>query len=106
MAKVKLKRTVIQAPISGVVIRKTVEAGQTVAANFSSPALVTIAELTSMKVDAWVDEADIGRVKVGQTVEFQVDTYPNRMFRGEVVRIFPSLQAGEPPETDLLQGLS
>lgn len=90
MAKVKLKRSVILAPIAGVVIKKTVEAGQTVAANFSSPALVTIAELTSMKVDAWVDEADIGRVKIGQTVEFQVDSYPSRMFTGKVVRIFPS----------------
>jgi len=90
MATVKLNRSVIHAPISGVVIEKTVEAGQTVAASFSSPALVTIAELTSMKVDAWVDEADIGRVVVGQEVEFQVDSYPNRVFRGKVVRIFPS----------------
>ena len=90
MARVKLDRSVIRAPISGVVIKKTVQAGQTVAANFSSPALVTIAELTSMKVDAWVDEADIGRVKVGQDVEFQVDSYPDRVFRGKVVRIFPA----------------
>ncbi len=90
MARVRLNRSVIRAPISGVVIQKTVEAGQTVAASLSSPPLVKIAELTDMKVDAWVDEADIGKVKVGQDVEFQVDSYPGRVFRGKVVRIFPS----------------
>lgn len=90
IARVTLDRSVIRAPISGIVIEKTVEAGQTVAANFSSPPLVKIADLTSMKVDAWVDEADIGRVEVGQTVEFEVDSYPARVFHGKVVRIFPS----------------
>ena len=90
MARIRLNRSVIRAPISGVVIEKTVEAGQTVAASLSSPPLVKIAELAAMKVDAWVDEADIGRVKVGQDVEFQVDSYPGRIFKGKVVRIFPS----------------
>ena len=90
MARIRLNRSVIRAPISGVIIQKTVEAGQTVAASLSSPPLVKIAELAEMKVDAWVDEADIGRVKVGQHVEFQVDSYPGRVFRGKVVRIFPT----------------
>ncbi len=90
MARVRLNRSVIRAPISGVVIRKTVEAGQTVAASLSSPPLVKIAELEEMKVSAFVDEADIGKVKVDQQVEFQVDSYPGRTFRGKVVRIFPS----------------
>ena len=90
MARIRLNRSVIRAPISGVVIQKTVEAGQTVAASLSSPPLVKIAELAEMKVDAWVDEADIGKVKVGQQVEFQVDSYPGRVFRGKVVRIFPT----------------
>lgn len=90
MARVRLNRSVIRAPVSGVVIQKTVEAGQTVAASLSSPPLVKIAELTEMKVDAWVDEADIGKVKDGQEVEFEVDSYPGRVFRGKVVRIFPS----------------
>ncbi len=90
MARVRLDRSVIRAPISGVVIQKTVEAGQTVAASLSSPPLVTIAELAEMKVDAWVDEADIGKVEVDQDVEFQVDSFPGRTFRGKVVRIFPS----------------
>ena len=90
MARVRLNRSVIRAPISGVVIQKTVEAGQTVAASLSSPPLVKIAELAEMKVDAWVDEADIGKVEVDQAVEFQVDSYPGRTFKGKVVRIFPS----------------
>jgi HlyD family secretion protein len=74
MKQVELNRSVIRAPISGIVIVKNVEAGQTVAASLQSPPLVTIAELTKMKVDAWVDEADIGRVKVGQDVQFEVDS--------------------------------
>lgn len=90
IARVRLNRSVIRAPVSGIVIHKTVEAGQTVAASLSSPPLVKIAELTHMKVDAWVDEADIGKVEVGQDVEFQVDSYPGRVFEGKVVRIFPS----------------
>ncbi|MCY4486470.1 MAG: efflux RND transporter periplasmic adaptor subunit [Deltaproteobacteria bacterium] len=90
MARVRLNRSVVVAPISGVVIQKTVEAGQTVAASLSSPPLVKIAELEEMKVSAFVDEADIGRVKVGQEVEFSVDSYPRRTFEGKVVRIFPS----------------
>ncbi len=92
LAQVKLKRSVVRAPVSGIVIAKNVEAGQTVAASLSSPPIVTIAELTRMKVDAWVDEADIGRVRTGQEVEFQVDSYPGRIFRGEVVKIYPSPQ--------------
>jgi HlyD family secretion protein len=92
MAQVELNRSVIRAPISGIIIEKNVEAGQTVAASLQSPPLVTIAELTKMKVDAWVDEADIGRVKVGQDVQFEVDSYPNRIFRGRVVKIYPSPQ--------------
>ena len=90
MARVRLNRSVIRAPISGVVIQKTVEAGQTVAASLSSPPLVKIAELEEMKVSAFVDEADIGKVEVDQEVEFQVDSYPGRTFKGKVVRIFPS----------------
>lgn len=92
LAQVKLDRSVIRAPVSGVVIMKNVEAGQTVAASLQSPPLVTIADLSTMKVDAWVDEADIGKVKTGQEVEFQVDSYPDRTFRGEVVTIYPSPQ--------------
>jgi len=92
LARVKFKRSVIRAPVSGIIIAKNVEAGQTVAASLSSPPIVTIAELTKMKVDAWVDEADIGSIRVGQEVQFQVDSYPGRIFSGEVVKIYPSPQ--------------
>ena len=90
MAQVQLNRSVIRAPVAGLIIAKNVEAGQTVAASLQSPPLVTIADLTAMKVDAWVDEADIGKIEVGQDVQFQVDSYPNRIFRGKVVKIYPS----------------
>lgn len=75
----------IRAPISGVVIQRTVDAGQTVAASFSTPTLFVIAEdLARMEIHAQVDESDIGRVKPGQTVEFTVAAYPDRTFRGTV----------------------
>ncbi len=90
LAQVKLNRSVIRAPVSGLIILKNVEAGQTVAASLSSPPIVTIADLTQMKVDAWVDEADIGKVKLGQEVQFQVDSFPSRIFKGNVVKIYPS----------------
>ncbi len=90
LVQVKLDRSVIRAPVAGLIIAKNVEAGQTLAASLQSPPLVTIADLTAMKVDAWVDEADIGKIKVGQDVRFQVDSYPNRVFKGKIVRIYPS----------------
>ena len=90
MARIRLKRSVIRTPIAGMVIRKNVEEGQTVAASLQSPPLVTVADLTRMKVDAWVDEADVGKVKVDQDVEFNVDSFPNRTFRGKVIKIKPS----------------
>jgi HlyD family secretion protein len=92
LAQVQYNRSVIRAPVSGLIILKNVEAGQTVAASLQSPPLVTIADLTQMKADAWVDEADIGKVQVGQDVQFQVDSYPNRTFKGKVVKIYPSPQ--------------
>ncbi len=92
LAQIELNRSIIRAPVSGIVILKNVEAGQTVAASLQSPPLVTIADLTEMKVDAWVDEADIGKVQLGQEVEFQVDSFPARTFTGKVVKIYPSPQ--------------
>lgn len=90
LAQIELSRSIIRAPVSGTVIVKNVEAGQTVAASLQSPPLVTIADLTQMKVDAWVDEADIGKVRLGQEVEFQVDSFPERAFNGKVVKVYPS----------------
>lgn len=87
-AKVNLGYAEIYSPIDGVVLSREVEEGQTVAASYSTPTLFTIAnDLTQMKVEADVDEADIGQVKEGQKVEFTVDAYINDVFHGEVQQI-------------------
>lgn len=78
----------ITSPIDGVVINRAVEAGQTVAAGFSTPTLFTIAnDLTQMRVIADVDEADIGQVEEGQKARFTVDAYPNDVFEGNVTQV-------------------
>ena len=78
----------ITSPIDGVVISKSVEEGQTVAASFSTPELFTIAkDLTNMRVIADVDEADIGDVKTGERVSFTVDAYPDDTFAGTVTQV-------------------
>ena len=87
-AKVNLGYAEIYSPIDGVVLSREVEVGQTVAASYSTPTLFTIAhDLTQMKVEADVDEADIGQVKVGQKVTFSVDAYIDDVFYGEVQQI-------------------
>ena len=87
-AKLNLSYATITAPISGVVISRNVDEGQTVAASFSTPTLFVIAnDLTKMKIEANVDEADIGQVKDGQSVSFNVDAYPNDTFYGIVDEI-------------------
>lgn len=78
----------IYAPIDGIVTSRSVDEGQTVAASFSTPTLFTIAnDLTKMQVEADVDEADIGQVKVGQNAIFTVDAYPESEFKGTVTQI-------------------
>ena len=78
----------IYSPIDGVVLDRAVEVGQTVAASFSTPTLFTLAnDLTKMQVEASVDEADIGQVKIGQRVSFTVDAYTYETFQGEVNQI-------------------
>ncbi len=87
-AQTNLSYAVITSPIDGVVISKSVEEGQTVAASYSTPELFTIAkDLKDMRVIANVDEADIGGVKVGQRVNFTVDAYPNDTFEGAVTQV-------------------
>jgi len=87
-AEINLGYATIRAPIDGVVISKSVEQGQTVAASFNSPTLFTIAnDLAKMQVQASVDEADIGQVKGGQKVNFTVDAYPDDQFTGSVKQI-------------------
>ena len=87
-ASVNLRYATIKAPISGVVISRNVDVGQTVAASLQAPTLFTIAQdLRKMQVQASVDEADIGSVKIGQDVTFRVDSYPEETFRGVVSQI-------------------
>jgi len=86
--RIDLDHTIIRAPIDGVVIDRTVDVGQTVAASLQTPTLFTIApDLRAMEVHANVDEADIGRVVAGQDVSFTVDSYPGRAFPARVVDI-------------------
>lgn len=87
-AKVNLGYAEIYSPIDGVVLSREVEIGQTVAASYSTPTLFTIAnDLTQMKVEANIDEADIGQVVVGQRVTFSVDAYVDDTFYGDVQQI-------------------
>ena len=87
-AKTNLGYATITSPIDGVVLSKSVEEGQTVAASFSTPELFTIAkDLTNMQVVADVDEADMGNVKEGERVTFTVDAYPDDTFTGRVMQV-------------------
>jgi HlyD family secretion protein len=83
-----LQYTRILSPVDGVVISRNVDVGQTVAASFQTPTLFSIAQdLTRMQIDTNVDEADIGRIRVGQTVQFTVDAYPDTLFPGKVAEV-------------------
>jgi multidrug efflux pump subunit AcrA (membrane-fusion protein) len=88
-AKVQLSYATIKAPISGVIASVTTQEGETVAAGLNAPTFVTIIDLSRLQVDAFVDETDIGRVKVGQRAVFTVDTYPDKEFTGKVKAIYP-----------------
>jgi len=87
--KVQLSYATIKAPISGVIASVTTQEGETVAAGLNAPTFVTIIDLSRLQVDAFVDETDIGRVKVGQKTVFTVDTYPDKEFTGKVKAIYP-----------------
>ena len=87
-ARVDLNRTIIRSPVTGTVISRSVDVGQTVAASLSSPTLFTIAQdLTRMQVDTNVSEADVGSVAVGQVATFTVDAYPGQVMHGTVREI-------------------
>lgn len=87
-AQIDLDRTTIRAPISGIVIKRSIEPGQTVAVSLSAPELFTIAnDLQQIEVHARVDEADIGKVRSEQPVRFSVDAYPGQRFEGTVSQI-------------------
>src|SRR5437762_4926354 len=87
-AELDLARTVIRAPIDGVIIKRDVNPGQTVAVTLEAKTLFKIAQdLREMEVRGRIDEADVGRLRVGQTTHFTVDAYPDRVFAGRVLQI-------------------
>ena len=87
-SRTRLDYAIIRSPVDGIVLSRNVDVGQTVAASLQAPTLFTIAQdLTEMQVNTSVDEADIGRVEVGQEVTFTVDAYPSEVFKGRVSQI-------------------
>ena len=95
-ASANMGYTKIISPVKGTVISKEVEVGQTVAASFQTPTLFTVAEdLTKMRIETSVSEADIGKVKEGQDVEYTLDGYPDSIFKGIVtqVRLSPTTES-------------
>jgi len=87
-ARIDLSRTRITSPVDGIVIKRTVEKGQTVAASLQAPELFVIAQnLSDMQVDASIDEADVGRIQAGQKASFTVDAFPGQSFEGQVRQV-------------------
>lgn len=114
-----LEYATIYAPISGIVIKRSVDVGQTVAASFSAPELFLIAgDLKELQMLAMVDESDIGKIKKGQDVSFTVEAFPNRTFHGQVQQVrlqstvsdnvvmYPVLVEVENPDGSLLPGMT
>ncbi len=94
--KTNLRYTIIRSPISGVVVARNVELGQTVAASFNTPTLFQIArDLAEMQIETSIAEADIGGIKEGLQARFRVDAFPGQFFRGVVrqVRLNPTIQS-------------
>lgn len=85
----QLAYATIRAPIPGVISSVSTQEGETVAAGLNSPTFVTIIDLGKLQVDAFVDETDIGRIRVGQRATFTVDSYPDKDFHGSVMAIYP-----------------
>ena len=88
LAKKSLDDTVIHAPVDGVVVKRSVEVGQTVAASLQAPELFIIAQnLAEMQVEASIDESDVGRLSEGMDASFTVDSFPGRVFQSKVLQI-------------------
>lgn len=88
MARTNLDHTIIRSPIDGIVVARNVDVGQTVAASLQAPTIFTIAQdLTKMQVYAKVDESDVGRIKLAQSVAFKVDAFPKDHFTGTVSQV-------------------
>lgn len=87
-ARVDLARTRITSPVNGIVIKRAIEKGQTVAASLQAPELFIIAQnLSDMQVEAAIDESDVGRLKVGQKASFSVDAFPGQTFEGSIKQV-------------------
>lgn len=92
-ARIDLQRTRITSPVNGIVIKRAIEKGQTVAASLQSPELFVIAQnLQDMQVDASIDESDVGRIRTGQKASFTVDAFPGQTFEGEVRQVRKAAQ--------------
>jgi HlyD family secretion protein len=117
--RTNLEYSVIRSPVSGVVVNRTVDVGQTVAASFQTPTLFLIAQdLRKMQIDSSFAEADVGSIKVGQPVQFTVDAFPDRAFNAKVkqIRLNPTTQqnvvtydvvvAVDNPEQILMPGMT
>jgi len=87
-ARIDLARTRITSPVSGIVIKRSIEKGQTVASSLQSPELFIIARnLHDMQVEAAIDEADVGRIRPGQKAGFNVDAFPGQTFEGQISQV-------------------
>jgi HlyD family secretion protein len=87
-ARIDLARTRITSPVNGIVIKRAIERGQTVASSLQAPELFVIAQnLSDMQVDASIDESDVGRLRTGQKATFTVDAYPGQTFEGEIRQV-------------------
>jgi HlyD family secretion protein len=103
-SRVDLAHTVIRSPVDGVVIERSVDVGQTVAASLQAPTLFTIAQdLRKMQVDTNVDEADIGRIRMGQRVTFTVDSFPETV---QNVVTYTVVVSADNPDLRLLPGMT
>lgn len=94
-ARTHLEKAVITSPINGVVLQRSIEPGNTVAANFQAPELFLLAEdLNQMELHVSLDEADVGQVKAGQQAKFTVDAWPSKSFKADVVKVYlyPSIE--------------
>jgi HlyD family secretion protein len=92
-ARIDLARTKITSPVNGIVIKRSIEKGQTVAASLSSPELFVIAQnLQDMQVDASIDESDVGKIRQGQKATFTVDAFAGQTFEGEVRQVRKAAQ--------------
>ena len=81
-AKAQVQKTFIRSPISGTVLQLAAQQGETLAAGLSAPTLIIVADLNRLQVDAFVDETDIGKVRLGQEADVTVDAFPQHVFKG------------------------